>query len=106
MGVHEHVTTIFVFAVFLISLLTEGYVYGVVSAVVSMLAVNYAFTYPYFALNFIIPVNLISAVIMMTVAILTGMLTTKIKLHEAEKSAQRTGEAAALCSALRWKGRI
>ena len=86
MGVHEHVTTIFVFAVFLISLLTEGYVYGVVSAVVSMLAVNYAFTYPYFALNFIIPVNLISAVIMMTVAILTGMLTTKIKLHEAEKA--------------------
>lgn len=86
MDVHEHITTIFVFAVFLISLLTEGYVYGVVSAVASTLAVNYAFTYPYFAINFIIPVNLISAVIMVTVAILTGMLTTKIKLHEAEKA--------------------
>lgn len=86
MDVHEHVTTIFVFAVFLISLMTEGYIYGIVSAIVSMLAVNYAFTYPYFALNFIIPVNLISAVIMVTVAILTGMLTTKIKLHEAEKA--------------------
>lgn len=86
MDVHEHITTIFVFAVFLISLLTEGYVYGVMSAIVSMLAVNYAFTYPYFAINFIIPVNLISAVIMVTVAILTGMLTTKIKLHEAEKA--------------------
>ena len=56
------------------------------SAIVSMLAVNYAFTYPYFALNFIIPVNLISAVIMVTVAVLTGMLTAKIKLHEAEKA--------------------
>ena len=33
LGVREHVTTVFVFAVFLISLLTEGYVYGVVSAV-------------------------------------------------------------------------
>lgn len=86
MDVHEHITTIFVFAVFLISLLTDGYVYGVVSAVVSMLAVNYVFTYPYFALNFSIPINLISAVIMVTVAILTGMLTTKIKLHEAEKT--------------------
>lgn len=86
MDVQEHITTIFAFAVFLISLLTEGYVYGVVSAVVSMLAVNYAFTYPYFALNFTIPVNLISAVIMVTVAILTGMLTTKIKLHEATKA--------------------
>lgn len=84
--VQEHITTIFVFAVFLISLLTDGYVYGVLSAVVAMLAVNYAFTYPYFALNFIIPVNLISAFIMVTVAILTGMLTTKIKVHEAEKA--------------------
>ena len=86
MDVQEHIPTIFVFAVFLISLLTEGYVYGVVSAVVSMLAVNYAFTYPYFALNFMIPVNIISAVIMVTVAILTGMLTAKIKMHEAEKA--------------------
>lgn len=86
MDVQEHVTTIFVFAVFLISLLTEGYVYGLVSAVVSMLAVNYMFTYPYFALNFSIPINLISAVIMVTVALLTGTLTTKIKVHEAEKA--------------------
>ena len=86
MDVSEHITTIFVFAVFLISLLTEGYVYGITSAVISMLAVNYAFTYPYYDLNFIIPTNLISAVIMITVAILTGMLTTKIKLHEAEKA--------------------
>lgn len=86
LDVHEHITTIFVFAVFLISLLTEGYVFGVVSAVISTLAVNYAFTYPYFALNFTIPENIISAVIMVTVAILTGMLTTKIKVQEAERA--------------------
>lgn len=84
--VQEHITTIFVFAVFLISLLTDGYIYGVVSAVVSTLAVNYAFTYPYFILSFTVPENLISAAIMVTVAVLTGMLTTKIKLHEAEKA--------------------
>lgn len=84
--VEEHITTIFVFAVFLISLITEGYLCGILSAVAAMLAVNYAFTYPYFVLNFSLPVNVISAVIMVTVAILTGMLTTKIKLHEAEKA--------------------
>lgn len=84
--VGEHITTIFAFAVFLISLLTDGYVYGVISAVCGMLAVNYAFTYPYFALNFNIPVNLISAVIMITVSILTGMLTTKIKNYEIERA--------------------
>lgn len=86
LGVQEHITTVFVFAVFLISLLTEGYAYGVISAVAGMLAINYAFTYPYFALNFMIPVNLISAVIMVTISILTGMLTTKIKHFENEKA--------------------
>ena len=82
----EHITIIFMFAVFLISLLTDGYAYGIISAIGGMLAVNYAFTYPYFALDFNIPVNLISAIIMTAVSILTGMLTTKIKNYEAEKA--------------------
>lgn len=86
LDVHEHITTIFVFAVFLISLLTDGYVYGIASAVLGTFAVNYIFTFPYFAFDFITPVNLSSAVIMITVAILTGMLTTKIKEHEAVKA--------------------
>ena len=84
--VGEHITIIFMFAVFLISLLTDGYAYGIISAIGGMLAVNYAFTYPYFALDFNIPVNLISAIIMTAVSILTGMLTTKIKNYEAEKA--------------------
>lgn len=86
MDVEEHITTFFVFAVFLISLITDGYIYGVLSAIAAMFAVNYVFTFPYFAFDFITPVNLISAIIMVTVAILTGMLTTKIKLHEATKA--------------------
>lgn len=51
-----------------------------------MLAVNYAFTYPYFAFDFNISVNLISALIMTTVSVVTGILTTKIKHYEAEKT--------------------
>lgn len=84
--VEEHVTTIFVFAVFLISLFTNGYVYGILSAFAGTIAVNYAFTFPYFALNFTIPVNLISAMIMIAVAVLTSALTTKLKHHEAVKA--------------------
>jgi len=86
LDVREHITTIFVFAVFLISLLTDGYFYGIASALGGMLAVNYVFTYPYFAFDFNIPVNLISALIMTTVSVLTGMLTTQIKHYEAEKA--------------------
>ena len=90
--VQEHITTIFVFGVFLISLLTEGYVWGVIGAFVGTIAVNYAFTFPYFALNFTIPVNLISGIIMIGIAVLTSALTTKLKHHktmEAESEKER-----------------
>jgi len=84
--VQEHITTVFVFAVFLISLSTEGYLYGVFSAFLGTVAVNYAFTFPYFSLNFTIPVNLISGIIMIAIAILTSALTTKLKQHEVTKA--------------------
>lgn len=84
--VQEHITTVFVFAVFMISLLTSGYIYGVVGAFIATIAVNYAFTFPYFAFNFTIPVNIISGIIMIAIAVLTSALTTKLKLHEATKA--------------------
>ncbi len=85
-NVQEHITTIFVFAVFLISLLTEQYIYGVIGSFIGTIAVNYAFTFPYFALNFTIPVNLISGIIMICIAVLTSTLTTKIRQHEIMKA--------------------
>lgn len=86
LDVEEHITTSFVFAVFMISLLTQGYVYGVFVAFIGTVAVNFAFTYPYFAFDFINPVNLISAVIMLAVSIITSLLLTRIKQHEAAKA--------------------
>ena len=82
----EQVTTSFAFAVFLISLLTEGYVYGLSAALASVLLVNYAFTFPYFAFNFIIPSNFISALVMTVIALLTSALTTQVKRQEAIKA--------------------
>lgn len=84
--VKEHITTIFIFAVFLISLFTEGYFYGVFAAFVGTFAVNYAFTFPYYSFDFTDPVNLISGIIMIAIAIFTGALTTKLKHQEAEKT--------------------
>ena len=84
--VEEHITTVFVFAVFLISLLTKGYFYGVTAAFIGTVAVNYAFTFPFFSLNFTIPRNLISGIVMIAIAILTSALLTKLKQHEAMKA--------------------
>lgn len=76
------IPTIFVLAVFLISLITQGYIWGIVSSLISMMAVNYAFTFPYFKFNFTMPENFFSAVIMLFVTIVTSTLTTKIKEQE------------------------
>lgn len=42
---------IFVLGVFLVSWRTQGYGFGIVSSLISVLAVNWAFTYPYWALT-------------------------------------------------------
>jgi len=84
--VRENVTSVFIFAVFLISFLTQGYVYGIIGAFAATILVNYAFTFPYFELNFTIKENLLSGIVMIVLSILTSALTTKIKLHEAIKA--------------------
>ena len=77
--VQEHITTVFVFAVFLVSLITDGYLYGILTAFLGVIAVNFAFTFPYFAINFIIPENFISALVMIVISLMTSALTTKLK---------------------------
>lgn len=47
-----YVSLIFVLAVTVISLLTDGYFYGIIASVLSVIGTNYAFTYPYMKLNF------------------------------------------------------
>ena len=80
------VPMVFVLAVFLTSVITKGYLCGIIASLVSTLAVNYAFTFPYFEFNFTIPENLFSAVVMLVVAIVTGALTTKLKQTEKIKA--------------------
>lgn len=80
------IPTVFVLGVYLVSMLTEGYVYGITASLVSMLAVNFAFTFPYFEFNFTIPENLFSAVVMLLVAVMTSTMTTKVKQQEKIKA--------------------
>lgn len=77
---------LFVLGTFLISLKTHGYFWGVVASLVSVLLVNYAFTYPYYAIDLISPECVLSAVVMLIVSVMTSTLTTKIKEHEKMKA--------------------
>lgn len=73
------IPAVFSLAVFLVSFLTEGYVYGIVASLVSILAVNYAYTFPYAEFNFNVPENMVSAIILLAITVMTSALTTKLK---------------------------
>lgn len=73
---------IFVLGVFLVSWKTQGYFWGVAASMISVLLVNYTFTYPYWAFDLTSPECIFSAVVMMIVAVMTGALTTKLKAQE------------------------
>ena len=86
LDISEHVTTLFAFAVFLISLITDGFWYGIVSTFAGVIAINYAFTYPYFDMDFSVPESIFSAIVMLVISLLTSMLTTKLKTWQALKA--------------------
>ena len=77
---------IFVLGVFLVSWRTRGYVFGIVSSLISVLAVNWAFTYPYWAFDLISPECISSALVMLIVSTMTGALTTRLKQQEKLKA--------------------
>lgn len=77
---------IFVLGVFLVSLKTQGYFWGITASLLSVLAVNYAFTFPFYAFDLISPECIFSAVVMLIVAVMTGALTTQLKTQEKIKA--------------------
>ena len=80
------VSMIFVLAVFLISLTTRGYLWGVLASFAGVLIDNYAFAFPMFAFDFITAENFIAAVVLLIVAIITCTLTTRLKEQERIKA--------------------
>ena len=86
----SHVTLLFVLAVFLISRLTDGYLYGIIASMVSVFGVNYVFTYPYMELDFSLAGYPLTFITMLFVAVTTSMMTSQLKAQEKLKAeAQR-----------------
>lgn len=85
-GTRNLIPMTFVLGVFLISIKTQGYFWGITASLASVLLVNYAFTYPYYAIDLISPESVASAIVMLSVSIATSMLTTRIKRQEKARS--------------------
>ena len=86
----DAVPMIFVLAVLLTARLTDGYFYSLLATIISVIAVNYVFTYPYFEFNFTITGYPLTFLTMFAVSVTVGMLTNQVKRQsrieaEAEK---------------------
>lgn len=73
---------IFMLAILLISRLTNGYLFGMLSAALGVVCINYVFTYPYFAFNFTISGYPLTFLSLLTVSVITCALTTRIKQQD------------------------
>ncbi len=80
------VAMICVLAVFLVSYVTEGYLWGMGATLCCVLMNNFAFASPYFAFDFLDPDNFTGALVMLVVSAMTSTLTTKLKAQEKARS--------------------
>ena len=78
---------LFVLGIFLVSLHTKGYLWGVLASLLGVLLVNYAFMFPYYAFDLLSPVNLATAVVMLAVSVMTSTLATQISIQQEVKAA-------------------
>jgi two-component system sensor histidine kinase KdpD len=81
----SHAPLISVLSVLLVSRLTEGYLYGILTSVVALFGVNYVFTYPYFAFDFTISGYPLTFCTMLAVSLITSALTTRVKQQERQQ---------------------
>lgn len=86
----ENIAVFYMLAVVFIARFTTGYVPGIIASLISVICVNFAFTYPFFSLTFSVDGYPITFAALMIIASLTSMTTTHLKeknriLNEQEK---------------------
>ena len=77
-----HVPLIFVLAVLLVSLFTDGYLFGLASSVISVVGVNFVFTYPYFHINFYMTGYPLTFFCMLLVSAISSTLMSRVRKGE------------------------
>lgn len=77
-----HVPLIFVLVVLMVSIFTDGYLFGLLSSVFSVVAVNYVFTFPYFHFNFTLTGYPLTFFCMFAVSVVTCTLMKRVRRGE------------------------
>lgn len=91
-GAENNSALVFMLAVACISLLCTGYVPGIVSSVLSAVAINYFFMYPFSQFNLTLTGYPVAFISFLCIACIVSALTTRVKLQAAEaiRREQRT----------------
>ncbi|WP_313155157.1 sensor histidine kinase [Lacrimispora sp.] len=112
-GYTNNVGIIYMMAVVLISRYSSGYIPGVIASIISVICVNFVFTYPYMAFNFIMEGYPVTFIALLIISSITSATTTHLKeqsrilnerekmLMEAEKEALRANLLRAISHDLR-----
>ena len=88
-----NITIIYTLALIIAALNTSGYLYGVISAVFCVVAVNYFFSYPYFKFNFTLAGYPLTFIGMLAISLITSATTTTLK-QQRQAIAEREKELA------------
>lgn len=83
-----NIAMVYVLALFLVARYTDGYLFGLLFAAVSVASVNYFFTFPYGNLNFTIEGYQVTFAGMLIIAMITSAMTTNMK-KQAEELAEQ-----------------
>ena len=75
----SYVAMIFLLDVFLTAYWTDGYLLGIIMAVVGMFSVDIIFTYPFWHISFTLTGFPLTFLVMMTISILTATVTSRAK---------------------------
>ena len=97
---------LYILAVFVVSLNTTGYLFGTLASFLSVLIVNFAFTFPYMNFNFTLAGYPLTILCTLAVSITTSTLVTRIKKNNdirllAEKEKTRSNLLRAVSHDLR-----
>lgn len=74
-----NITVTYTLALILTALYTTGYLYGILSALYYVIAVNYFFSYPYFGFNFSMDGYPVTFIGMLAISLITSTTTTALK---------------------------
>lgn len=88
-AITANITALFILALIIVTRFTDGYIYGSVFSIYSVICVNYLFTYPFFQLNFTIAGYPVTFLLMAAIALTTSTTSSHLKIQSKQLAQQK-----------------